>query len=628
MNVMAMLKNLLLCLLLVQLASCAMVSFKKQDTHDYIMGKRADVLSDKHLSASTMEVVGITAKSRRECESKLAACIAEIEKIELPAGSGTYLAAMSELWLLQAQKLQKQEQQEVAYQNALLESARYAYAYLFYASSPLNQRVLDNRQMQVTDYYNYAVQTFVNENFKRYSNAEIEASRYNGQAKVGEWSVKSDLSQMHLPQNMALPDELIAATQLRFQGLRNVAQRDGLGAELVAVVNQDKQAELKRDFSEMNASPATVLIRFKGDGLDEVLTTKDIVIQGFDPFSHHQVTVNQQQVPLAANFTGAYGVWLANSGFAQQSLRTLFGREGGIERPHVFLMQPYDPNRRILLMVHGLASSPEAWVNMANDLMGDVSIRQNFQIWQVYYPTNMPIALNHVAIRRVVGDAMQHFDPSGQHSASKDMVVVGHSMGGVISRMMISNANGVLDGWLAESLGTKQIPPGIAELAHFQPMPQIGRVIFIAAPHNGTHVAGGKVGKLVSKVVRLPFRTLRTLDQALSDAFSNNKRELTRLQQRGILVPNSIDNLDEKDPFIMASQKLQISNRIPYHSIIGQFSANKELEKSSDGVVPYLSAHLPQAQSEKIIPSGHSVQENPQAILEIRRILHEDMHKH
>ena len=79
MNVMAMLKNLWLCLLLVQLASCAMVSFKQQDTHDYIMNKRADVLTDKHLSTSTMEVVGITAKSRRECEKKIAECIADIE---------------------------------------------------------------------------------------------------------------------------------------------------------------------------------------------------------------------------------------------------------------------------------------------------------------------------------------------------------------------------------------------------------------------------------------------------------------------------------------------------------------------------------------------------------------------
>lgn len=620
-------KNLLLCVLSLYLCSCAMVSLKPQDTREYIMSKRADVLTEKHLSASTMEIVGVVAKSRRECEKQIVDCIQTIEKVGLPQQSSTYLAAMSELWLYQAQRLQKEENQVEAYHDALMKSARYAYAYLFYGATPINQRVLDNRQMQVADYYNYAVQTFVNENFNRYTNAEIAASSQHGQVHIGEWKLHSDLSQMHLPQNRALPDHLIAATQLRFQGLRNVSQRDGFGAELVSVIDEDKQEQNQSNFSEMNASPATVLIHFKGKDLDEVLRSHDVVIQGMDPFSHETVTVNQQTVPLAANFTGAYGVWLANSGFARQSLKTLLGKDGGIEHPHVYLMQPYDPDRRIILMVHGLASSPEAWVNMANDLMGDYAIRQRYQIWQVYYPTNMPIALNHVAIRRVVDDTLRHFDPTGAHPASKDMVVVGHSMGGVISRMMIASDNGALDAWLKESLGTNQIPASIAELAHFQPMPQIGRVIFIAAPHNGTHVAGGKVGKLVSKAVRLPFRTLRTLDQALTDAFSNNKRELQRLQQRGVLVPNSIDNLDEKDPFIMASQNLKISSTIPYHSIIAQYNANKALEQSSDGVVPYSSAHLPHAQSEKIITSGHSVQENPQAILEIRRILHEDMRK-
>jgi hypothetical protein len=74
---------------------------------------------------------------------------------------------------------------------------------------------------------------------------------------------------------------------------------------------------------------------------------------------------------------------------------------------------------------------------------------------------------------------------------------------------------------------------------------------------------------------------LRTLDQALTDAFSNNKRELQRLQQRGVLVPNSIDNLDEKDPFIMASQNLKISSTIPYHSIIAQYNANKRWSKAA-----------------------------------------------
>ena len=83
--------------------------------------------------------------------------------------------------------------------------------------------------------------------------------------------------------------------------------------------------------------------------------------------STERITLHGEQVPLAGNFTAAYGLWLAQSGFARQSLRTLFGMSEGIGEPHIYLMQPWDPNRRIIFMLHGLASSPEAWVNLAND---------------------------------------------------------------------------------------------------------------------------------------------------------------------------------------------------------------------------------------------------------------------
>ncbi|MGF6612496.1 hypothetical protein OKW45_007484 [Paraburkholderia sp. WSM4175] len=92
--------------------------------------------------------------------------------------------------------------------------------------------------------------------------------------------------------------------------------------------------------------------------------------------------------------SAGYGIWLARSGFAGQSLRTLFGRAHGIDTPRIYMMQPFDPNRRIILMLLGLASSPEAWVNVANDIQGDEVLRQHFQVWQVYYPTNVPILVN------------------------------------------------------------------------------------------------------------------------------------------------------------------------------------------------------------------------------------------
>ena len=136
----------------------------------------------------------------------------------------------------------------------------------------------------------------------------------------------------------------------------------------------------------MPSPTVTALIRFPGETLAEVLSTSELVVAAYDPYQNAQVDVHEQDVPLAANFTAGYGLWLARSGFARQSFRSCFGSERGIDHPHLYLMQPYDPNKRILLMVHGLASSPEAWVNVANELMGDEELRQAFSDLAVLLP--------------------------------------------------------------------------------------------------------------------------------------------------------------------------------------------------------------------------------------------------
>lgn len=85
---------------------------------------------------------------------------------------------------------------------------------------------------------------------------------------------------------------------------------------------------------------------------------------------------------------------------------------------------------------------------------------------------------------------------------------------------------------------------------------------------------------------------------------------------------NGISNLSDQDLFLSSTADLPISPKVPYHSIIAVDTASMPLEVASDGIVPHHSVHLNGAESEKIITSGHSVQESPAAILEIRRILH------
>jgi hypothetical protein len=49
------------------------------------------------------------------------------------------------------------------------------------------------------------------------------------------------------------------------------------------------------------------------------------------------------------------------------------------------------------------------------------------------------------------------------------------------------------------------------------------------------------------------------------------------------------------------------------------------VEEGSDGLVSYRSAHVAGAASERIVRSGHSVQSQPEAIEEVRRILLEHL---
>ncbi|MEG2981914.1 MAG: alpha/beta hydrolase, partial [Stenotrophomonas sp.] len=164
-----------------------------------------------------------------------------------------------------------------------------------------------------------------------------------------------------------------------------------------------------------------------------------------------------EQVPLAANFTSGYGLWLARSGFSVQALRSLLGLDNGLLRPQIYLMQPYDPGRRVVLMLHGLASSPEAWINVANEVLGDETLRQNYQIWQVYYPTNAPLALNNRAIRDALQATFAHFDPQRLSAASQHTTVIGHSMGGVLARLLVSSTGGQIWDRLLEDY---QLQPG------------------------------------------------------------------------------------------------------------------------------------------------------------------------
>src|SRR5690606_4606762 len=224
---------------------------------------------------------------------------------------------------------------------------------------------------------------------------------------------------------------------------------------------------------------------------------------------------------------------------------------------------------------------------------GDEVLRRNFQIWQVYYPTNMPVLLNHAAIRRLLEDALDHFDPARTAPASRNIVLIGHSMGGLISRLLVSSADTQLWDWFQAGRELSPQRPGrlrerLDPMLRFQPLEEIGRAVFIATPHRGTEVAGNTLGRWVSRLIRLPL----TLVEELGDALTAVANAHAADGSGSARPPTSIDNLDRDDPFVRAAAELPIAPGLPYHSIIARADPSVALEESDDGLVPYRSAHL------------------------------------
>lgn len=624
------------------------VTWRAVSPGESIAAQRGDILTTGQPSALTTQTVRVTGLDLDACATLSSpGCVSA-----LTAAGGISderrLSALAELWLQQAISASLQADPRAGDATSVapwMETMRYAYAYLFYTRRAPGERAFEDRQTQVRDWYNYAAQQAVAQLFgARETKPGIQAQ--DSRVRFGEWTLRVE-SKARLPGDASVPAELLPASTLAFGGLRSIYRRDGFGAAMVAVADIDpvarkaiadlpakdewpasrRRATLPPAWSEMPAPNVTAVFRFDAPTLDQLLRTREVILDVHDPLMESELTLHAHRVPLAGNFTAGYALWLARSGFNRQSLRTLFGREHGIDHPHLYLMQPFDPDRRIVLMLHGLASSPEAWVNVANELLGDEGLRREFQIWQVHYPTNMPVPANHAAIRRLLHEVLRHFDPEGRAAASRGLILVGHSMGGLIARLMVSTADRELWDWASTDLGIDpdlldRSRPLLDPMLRFQPFPGVERVIFIATPHRGTAVAGHGLARWASRLVRLPLTLLEAFGIAFQGRAEASATSATRVLET---IPTSVDQLDEHDPFLRAAARLPISDRVRYHSIIARLHADGELESSDDGLVPYRSAHLAGAASEKTIVSGHSVQETAASILEVRRILQEDL---
>ncbi len=405
--------------------------------------------------------------------------------------------------------------------------------------------------------------------------------------------------------NLALYD-LIPADELDFKGtyVKDHVTKEGIGAPLVA----------KRELTPQQASAfftppyiyysVTATAQFEGSRC---------IISINDPLAGESVRVDGHTYPLAADFTASYAMLLAREKPQKLGLARMLRPQEYAATARVARLEPYNPNKTVLLVIHGLMDTPATWVPMLNDLRGDKDIRRNYQFWFYSYPSGYPYPYSAAILRQEL-DAIEKKFP-----LRKPMVVVAHSMGGSITHTLLTDAGTTL--WL-EAFGhppaqTPMDPNSkrlLEEVLIFNHRRDIGRVVFMSTPHRGADLARNWIGRIGSMLVRTPTKLL-TIGQTLR---ANLTADPAALQVKRL--PNSVDTLAPNNRFVVAINKIPMTKTIPFHSIIGD-RGRGDTPNSSDGVVAYWSSHLAGAKSERIVPCGHGSPLNAQAIAEVHRIL-------
>ena len=388
------------------------------------------------------------------------------------------------------------------------------------------------------------------------------------------------------------------------------AIRKGIGGALVANSRVQDATKIDRFSQGKNIHyGVTALIHFEG---------RRARVEFRDPLAEERVTYAGHSFPLSADFSAPLAFALAEDDTDMLGLPRLLRPEKYADTARIARLEPYDPKKIPVLMVHGLMSSPYTWMPLINGLRANEEFRRRYQVWHYSYPSGYPYPLSAAILREKMDEIRKRYPDH------KQLVVIGHSMGGVISRTLLLNSG--LKLWhayfpkppehtrVSDDTGRK-----LREMLILEPRKDIARVIFVCAPHRGADMAAGWIGRLGSKLIKLPGQ-LWNFSTATALTTVNNPGML-RIGQ----LPNSVDTLSPNNRYVIEVNKLPLPRDIPFHTIAGDRGKGGNRDKTkpilSDGLVPYWSAHLEGARSERVIPSGHSGHEHPDGIAEIRRIL-------
>jgi pimeloyl-ACP methyl ester carboxylesterase len=605
---------LLLCALL--LYGCATpIGVNKASPRDAYRDARANALNAGVLSDQAKYVLN-RYDLLKKFDSEPAATIAVLHEKALHDDRGDILYALAEGSYLYGSQLvdrYQEEEQKLAPDYFLL-SALYSYYFVSGERSRQSLNIFDHRARAAVDMYNFGL-------WQAFATGDTEGLfLQTAERKLPFGAISISLDTSKLPWKMEEFEKFLPSDKYMVRGVSVRNRTAGIGLPLIAL---RKKADT--GFSSGQAVAMTAILRVQGDlaALNAGIARAALEIYSTQDTS--TIDAKGTAIPLESDLTSPMAYMLEGSEFFDLGLSAFLGREPNKMPDGLYMTEPFRPGKIPVVFVHGTASNPVWWVEMFNTLRFDPLIREKYQFWYFVYTSNKAVANSAAELRDALRDKVAMLDPQGKDPALQQMVVAGHSQGGLLTKFTaVDTGDSLVRALTGKDLDALQMSAEskdrVRRLLVIKPLPFVKEVIFLSTPHRGSYQSKAWNRNLVRRLISLPAN----LVQNSMEYFEYMNDDVKKLMGGEKTIITSADSMSPDNPVIKALAEIPLAPGVTGHSIIA-VKGDGDPKLGNDGVVEYSSAHLDGMASEFIVKSGHSSQLNPLAIEEVRRILVEHL---
>jgi pimeloyl-ACP methyl ester carboxylesterase len=407
-------------------------------------------------------------------------------------------------------------------------------------------------------------------------------------------------------------------------GLQAHYREPGIGAPLAATLAPLAQESQPGDLLRAELTlPVTALLRAPRSRAALAWPPLAATLEIHVPEVAESIDVGGRLVPLETESTAVLAYSLADSPIWRQEYLRFFEAlpfaRG--EQSELYASVPHRRGRIPVVFVHGTASSFGRWAEMYNRLAADRRLRARYEFWFFSYNSGASIPWSAMLLRESLKRAVDILDPEGTDPGLRRMVVIGHSQGGLLTKMTVIDSGSKL--WDVrfkrplESLDLSPETRDVLRRTRFVPLPFVKRVVFLATPHRGSELTVGRIAKWLTGFIKVPGVAATTF----ADVVTRNQDALVLSSTDARPARStSLDQMNPRDAFLKALVAIPLAPGVVGNSIIA-VKGSGPVEDGEDGVVAYRSAHLDGVESELVVRSGHSLQDQPDTVEEVRRIL-------